>query len=229
LRATEQTIFINHYSQKQINMARFFFVLLFLLSQTAFLRAEAVRDSLIDLDDFFNTLTIHETVKSDSARVFTVEQRILDGYHQKAFDYIEQYKTVAVGEMEKFGIPASITLAQALVESGFGKSKMAQSINNHFGIKCKPEQRKQKGKCYVFHDDTRYDRFVKFENAWASYRAHSLLLKSERYQPLFELQKTDYEAWALGLQAAGYASDANYAKKLVRLIELYELYELDEE
>lgn len=201
-------------------------------------------DTLMNLNDFFQLLEhqkkekekrlnqTQERSKADTASITFVPripQRQLEDYHQKAFDYIDRFAHIAVAEQEKFGIPASITLAQGLVESGFGKSKMATSINNHFGIKCTPGQKRQQGRCYTFHDDTQHDKFLKFESAWASYRYHSKILQSERYQSLYELEITDYEGWAIGLQKAGYASDKNYAKKLIRIIEIYELYEYDEE
>lgn len=188
-------------------------------------------DTLANLDDFFEILEDYEDEEIDtSTTLFSTEipQRELEGYHQKAFDYINRFANIAIGEQEKFGIPASITLAQGLVESGFGKSKMARTINNHFGIKCTPGQKRQRGRCYTFHDDTRYDKFLKFESAWASYRYHSRMLQSDRYKSLYDLEITDYEGWAIGLQKAGYASDKNYAKKLIRIVEIYELYEYDE-
>ncbi len=186
-------------------------------------------DTLSNLDDFFEILDFMEEDKLDSIeQLDAVPQRKLEGYHQKAFDYIDRFAAIAIAEQKKFGIPASITLAQGLLESGFGKSTMANSINNHFGIKCKPNEKRIKGKCYVFADDTKHDRFVKFASAWESYRAHSILLQGERYLALYKLDTMDYEGWALGLQKAGYASDANYARKLIRIIELYELYEYDE-
>jgi flagellum-specific peptidoglycan hydrolase FlgJ len=200
---------------------------MFSIAQTT-VNDSLIRDTLRDLNDFFTVLNDYETAQKVNDGL-TIPQRELSHYHDKAFAYIERYHHVAVAEMNKFGIPASVTLAQALIESGFGKSKMATQINNHFGIKCTTYQRRQKGKCYIFADDTKYDRFVKFESAWASYRAHSMVLKYDRYKPLYELGEQDYEGWALGLQAAGYASDKNYAKKIVRIIELYELYEYDEQ
>lgn len=205
------------------------FIFLCFLPILNFASVDTIRiDTLADLDDFFEILEVKEKNEFNTYSNREIPQRILEDYHQKAFDYVERFGQIAVAEQEKFGIPASITLAQGLLESGFGKSTMALTINNHFGIKCTPYQRKQKGKCYVFADDTKYDRFVKFESAWASYRAHSLILQNERYKALYDLEPTDYEGWALGLQKAGYASDANYAKKLIRIIELYELYEYDE-
>lgn len=193
-------------------------------------------DTLISIDAFFDLLQKQEKSNLESNRIDSllsglsteIPQRQLEDYHQKAFDYINRFAQVAVNEQEKFRIPASIKLAQGLIESGFGKSKMALSINNHFGIKCTSQQKRQRGRCYTFRDDTEYDTFLKFESAWESYRYHSKVLQSERYKFLYKLEITDYEGWAIGLQKAGYASDKNYAKKLIRVIELYELYEFDE-
>ena len=193
-------------------------------------------DTLISIDAFFALLQKQEKNNLESNRIDAllsglsteVPQRQLEDYHQKAFDYINRFAQVAVNEQEKFRIPASIKLAQGLIESGFGKSKMALSINNHFGIKCTAQQKRQRGRCYTFRDDTEYDTFLKFESAWECYRYHSKVLQSERYKFLYNLEITDYEGWAIGLQKAGYASDKNYAKKLIRVIELYELYEFDE-
>lgn len=196
-------------------------------------------DTLMSLDDFFYLVDKQENIeknKAENKRIDSlmsgfnseIPQRQLENYHQKAFDYINRFAHVAIVEQEKFRIPASIKLAQGLIESGFGNSKMARSINNHFGIKCSAEQKRQRGRCYTFRDDTEYDKFLKFESAWESYRYHSKMLQSDRYKSLFYLEITDYEGWAIGLQKAGYASDKNYAKKLIREIELYELYEFDE-
>ncbi len=210
---------------------RLLFMIFLAIPLTIFASVDTIRiDTLTDLNDFFKVLEVIEMPELGNSISVDKEipQRVLEGYHQKAFDYVERFGRIAIGEQEKYGIPASITLAQGLLESGFGKSRMALTINNHFGIKCTAYQRQQKGKCYIFADDTKYDRFVKFENAWASYRAHSKVLQNKRYEGLYVLKPTDYEGWALGLQKAGYASDKNYARKLVRIIELYELYEYDE-
>jgi flagellum-specific peptidoglycan hydrolase FlgJ len=211
-------------------MKKLHFLIIFLCFMPIlnFAAVDTIRvDTLVNLEDFFKVLVDIDNPNLSNKNK-EIPQRILEGYHQKAFDYVARFGSIAVAEQQKYGIPASITLAQGLLESGFGKSTMATTINNHFGIKCTPHQRKQKDKCYIFEDDTKYDRFVKFESAWASYRAHSLILQNERYKHLYDLESTDYEGWALGLQKAGYASDTNYAKKLVRIIELYELYEYDE-
>lgn len=156
-----------------------------------------------------------------------IPQLQLSKHHDKAFRYIKKYKKLAIDEMNEFDIPASITLAQGLIESGFGLSKMATKHKNHFGVKCKC-RRCPKKKCFRYHDDTKYDRFRVYPSAWASYRDHSLFLQRSRYQHLYEFDVTDYENWAIGIQDSGYASDKRYAWKLIKVIELYKLYELDE-
>jgi flagellum-specific peptidoglycan hydrolase FlgJ len=146
---------------------------------------------------------------------------------QKQQQYVKRFATVAQTEMEKFGIPASITLAQGLLESNVGESKLAVENNNHFGIKCFSKSCK-KGHCSNHSDDTHKDFFRKYNSAWESYRAHSQLLKqSERYRPLFNLKPTDYRGWAKGLKEAGYATDPTYAEKLISLIEELQLHRHD--
>lgn len=138
-------------------------------------------------------------------------------------EYVERYAPVAVAEMQQYGIPASITLAQGLLESNAGDSQLAQRTNNHFGIKCFSNKCK-KGHCANFTDDSHKDFFVRYDNVWSSYRAHSAFLKNtRRYSPLFQLGPTDYAGWARGLAEAGYATDKKYADKLIALIENLEL------
>jgi flagellum-specific peptidoglycan hydrolase FlgJ len=121
--------------------------------------------------------------------------------------------------MRRFGIPASITLAQGLLESNAGDSPLVRKTNNHFGIKCFSKTCKR-GHCANFTDDSHKDFFVRYDNAWSSYRAHSQFLKNtKRYAALFNLDPADYRAWAQGLEKAGYATDPLYAEKLVALIE----------
>ncbi len=145
----------------------------------------------------------------------------------KCRDYIERFAPVAVAEMRKFGIPASIILAQGLLESNAGDSKLAQTTNNHFGIKCFSNQCK-KGHCANFSDDSHKDFFVRYANVWSSFRAHSLFLKnSRRYATLFQLDSRDYRGWAKGLEQTGYATDRNYAEKLIALIQNLELQVYD--
>lgn len=145
---------------------------------------------------------------------------------EKRMAYVERFAKVAQTEMKKFGIPASIKLAQGLVETNAGDSKLAVSNHNHFGIKCFSKSCK-KGHCSNFTDDTHKDFFRNYDSAWESFRAHSLMLKNPRYKHLFKLDSTDYEGWAYGLKKAGYATDKRYAEKLVELIEDLKLYEYD--
>ncbi|MBL7804595.1 MAG: glucosaminidase domain-containing protein [Saprospiraceae bacterium] len=147
--------------------------------------------------------------------------------NDKCQDYVDRFAPVAMAEMRKYGIPASITLAQALLESNAGESKLVKMANNHFGIKCTARHCK-KGHCVNYADDTHKDFFVKFPNAWGSYRAHSQHLHGKsRYAFLFELSRSDYRGWAKGLQQAGYASDKKYAQKLIALIERLDLHRYD--
>ena len=141
--------------------------------------------------------------------------------------YISRFAKVAQAEMRQYGIPASITLAQGLLETQAGKSPLATLHNNHFGIKC---FRKDcgKGHCANFSDDSHKDFFRRYDTAWESFRGHSLLLRAERYRPLFSLDKKDYKGWAHGLARQGYATDPQYADKLIRLIESLQLYRFDQ-
>lgn len=142
--------------------------------------------------------------------------------------YIERFAPVAVAEMRRYGIPASIALAQGLLESNAGDSPLARKTNNHFAIKCFSKTCKR-GHCLNFTDDSHKDFFIRYENVWSSYRAHSLLLKnSKRYSALFQLEPTDYRGWAYGLKKAGYATDPLYAEKLIALIENLSLHRYDE-
>jgi LysM repeat protein len=140
-------------------------------------------------------------------------------------NYILRYKQIAVREMNTFHIPASITLAQGLFESGCGQSELALNANNHFGIKCHLEW---KGPTYNMDDDEEQECFRKYTDPEQSYVDHSQFLATrERYAPLFQLGVTDYKGWAQGLKKAGYATNPEYANKLIRIIEANELYKLD--
>jgi len=141
------------------------------------------------------------------------------------FEYIERYKAIAIAEMDRYGIPASIKLAQALLESGNGNSILAREANNHFGIKCTPEW--IGGKTYQ-DDDRRDDCFRVYERPEDSFKDHSQFLLRKRYAALFELDKDDYKGWAKGLKAAGYATNPRYADLLIDLIERYELHRYDQ-
>jgi LysM repeat protein len=134
--------------------------------------------------------------------------------------YIEAFKSVAIQEMNANGIPASITLAQGILESGSGNSSLARYANNHFGIKCTAEW---KGKAYYKDDDQNNDCFRVYKDARESYRDHSEFLKRKRYSFLFELDKNDYKNWAIGLKTAGYATNPKYAEMVIGVIEKYKL------
>ena len=139
-------------------------------------------------------------------------------------EYIDQYKDLAIEEMLHYNIPASITLAQGIFESGAGRSELSVKGNNHFGIKCHGWA----GRSVYHDDDARNECFRAYDNVLQSYEDHSKFLRyNVRYNSLFTLQRTDYRGWAQGLKACGYATNPRYADKLIELIELYKLYELD--
>lgn len=144
---------------------------------------------------------------------------------QKCLEYIARFATTAREEAEQFGIPVSIKLAQALLESNAGDSQLASKENNHFGIKC--ASKCESCRCANYADDSPRDMFRVFDSAWYSFREHSKLLSNKRYKHLLEIPRTDYKNWAYGLQAAGYATDKQYAKKLIAIIEAFQLYQFD--
>jgi flagellum-specific peptidoglycan hydrolase FlgJ len=141
-----------------------------------------------------------------------------------AISYIERFKQIAIREMNNSGIPASITLAQGILESGNGNSELALKGNNHFGIKCTPEW---KGKTMLKDDDQKDDCFRVYKTPEESFKDHTEFLKRKRYAPLFELDKNDYRGWAAGLKEAGYATNPRYAELLISLIERYNLNRFD--
>ncbi len=138
--------------------------------------------------------------------------------------YISQWKDVAIDNMVNHGIPASITLAQGILESGDGNSDLARKSNNHFGIKCHSDW---KGKKVYHDDDAKGECFRKYDNARESFADHSAFLKKPRYAGLFELDITDYKGWAHGLKKAGYATNPKYATRLIELIETSNLTQYD--
>ena len=142
-------------------------------------------------------------------------------------EYIEKYKEIAKKDMIDYGIPASITLGQGILESGAGTGPLSIQANNHFGIKCHKEWN---GPSVNYDDDTEQECFRKYSEPNESYRDHSLFLTSrERYSKLFKLEKDDYKSWAQGLKDAGYATDVAYPTKLIGLIERYQLQKYDAE
>lgn len=141
-------------------------------------------------------------------------------------EYIEKYKDAAMRKMAEFKIPASITLAQGILESGTGNSRLAKHANNHFGIKC---HKGWKGQKFFQDDDLKNECFRKYKTVEESYKDHSYFLtKRDRYSDLFKLDITDYKAWAKGLKKAGYATNPRYPEVLIKIIEDYELYKFDQ-
>lgn len=147
-------------------------------------------------------------------------------WNSKYQAYIDKYKDLAISEMLKYNIPASITLAQGLLESGAGMSELTRKGNNHFGIKCHDWL----GATTYHDDDEDQECFRAYRDAYESYEDHSkFLARQPRYKRLFSLKRTDYKGWAHGLKSCGYATNPNYAKKLIGIIELYKLHKFDNE
>ncbi len=138
--------------------------------------------------------------------------------------YISAYKKIARKEMKQHGIPASITLAQGILESSSGNSELARKANNHFGIKCTSDWH---GRSYHADDDKPNECFRRYRHAEHSFHDHSEFLKRKRYEKLFDLDRDDYKAWAQGLKKAGYATNPKYPQLLINLIEKHELYRYD--
>ena len=147
-----------------------------------------------------------------------------EGLSRQYLDYIERYKNMAVDQMLRYKIPASITLAQGLLESGAGTSVLARKANNHFGIKCGGVW---KGPYILQDDDARNEKFRKYRSVEESYEDHSRFLKQARYASLFKLSMKDYKGWARGLKRCGYATNPRYASLLIDLIERYDLDKFD--
>lgn len=148
-------------------------------------------------------------------------------YSERVANYILEFKDIAKEEMLQYGIPASITLAQGILESGAGMGELTLRANNHFGIKCHTGWEGDR----VYHDDDeRQECFRKYKDPKYSYRDHSLFLtQRSRYQDLFKLRKDDYKGWAKGLRKAGYATDPKYPDKLIGIIERYNLEKYDDD
>ena len=146
-------------------------------------------------------------------------------WNQAYQQYIDQYKDIAIEQMQRYHIPASITLAQGLLESRAGLSDLTRRSNNHFGIKC---HNGWTGRTTYQDDDARNDCFRVYNSAYESYEDHSrFLVNGRRYSSLFQLKPTDYKGWARGLKAAGYATNPQYANKLIDIIQCYKLDQYD--
>jgi hypothetical protein len=171
-------------------------------------------------------------MKKQSALVFFLFLFLTSLSQNPSYDllvnlYVKAFSPVAVKEMNLYHIPASITLAQGIIESGAGQSRLAKEANNHFGVKCHKDW---SGKTFYKNDDQPDECFRKYDNPEESYRDHSYFLtQRDRYQGLFRLPVTDYRGWAGGLQAAGYATSKQYSERLIGIIEKYQLYVFDRE
>lgn len=173
----------------------------------------------------FSIRNLSPLLSPESLRRRGIPEEIIEARLQVCKDYVARHAEVAKAEMKDYGIPASITLAQGLLESDAGESTLARQSNNHFGIKCRS---KCLGcTCRNYSDDDIYDMFRVFESARESFREHSILLTSPRYKHLQKLGITDYKGWAKGLKAAGYATDPKYAEKLIKIIEALDLHQYD--
>ena len=161
--------------------------------------------------------------KIDSQTITKAEKNYTN--KEKIEFYINRYSSVARTEMKTYGIPASITLAQGILESGMGYGRLAKEGNNHFGIKCHKDWKGDR----IYHDDDKKGEcFRVYNDPASSYRDHSLFLKTRsRYDFLFEIKTNNYKAWAKGLKKAGYATDPKYPEKLISLIERFELNKFD--
>lgn len=168
---------------------------------------------------------VEKNTKAEEPRVVEVPVNI--SYNERVANYIKEYAQISKEEMLQYGIPASITLAQGILESGAGAGELTQKANNHFGIKCHTGW---EGETVYHDDDERGECFRKYNDPKYSYRDHSLFLtQRSRYKDLFTLRKDDYKGWAKGLRKAGYATDPKYPDKLIGIIERYNLQAYDHE
>lgn len=170
----------------------------------------------------------HPTKKTEKQeKTAEVKAPVNIPYNQRVANYIEEYSGIAKEEMIQYGIPASIKLAQGILESGAGNSELALKSNNHFGIKCHTGWT---GGSVSHDDDEKGECFRKYNDPKYSFRDHSLFLtERSRYRDLFSLKKDDYVGWAKGLRKAGYATDPSYPQKLIGIIERYQLSRFDKE
>ncbi|RED47915.1 glucosaminidase domain-containing protein [Seonamhaeicola aphaedonensis] len=195
--------------------------LLFIICLVSFMFSCKTRKKIVDKPETTKTQTV---VKAEETPIPSVTLKKV--YTNDTERYIDAYRAIAQHEMQLYNIPASITLAQGILESGSGNGRLSVEANNHFGIKCHDWIGAR-----IYHDDDKKGEcFRKYKDAKYSFRDHSLFLKDrKRYAGLFKLKQSDYKAWAKGLKAAGYATDRKYPQKLISLIERYQLYKYDKE
>ncbi len=170
-------------------------------------------------------MTIREPSESKKENTISTPEAPPKTNFEQIQNYISIYNSIAVSEMEEYGIPASITLAQGILESSMGLGRLAKEGNNHFGIKC---HKNWKGKRIYHDDDRKGECFRVYKNPNQSFRDHSLFLtERSRYAFLFDFKSNDFKAWAKGLKKAGYATDSKYPQKLISLIERFDLDQYD--
>jgi flagellum-specific peptidoglycan hydrolase FlgJ len=187
-------------------------------------RKKTVRNNPRNAKPRYETKSNSEA-RRNNERVQRENQKAISSYtNYTVTSYIDRFKNIAVKEMNLYGIPASITLAQGLFESGFGNGELARVANNHFGIKCTSDWT---GRSYYKDDDRVDDCFRVYNNPEDSYRDHSEFLKRKRYARLFELDKNDYVGWAYGLKEAGYATNPKYPELIINAIKKYGLDQYD--
>ncbi len=165
-------------------------------------------------NDFANVAFL---IDPEMPRQADIPPEIVAEKQRVCLEYVQKYRKFAEMEESRYGIPSAITLAQGLLESDAGASRLTRNNQNHFGIKCFSTHCK-KGHCSNYTDDTHKDFFRRYDNAYESFREHSLLLQKPIYRALFRLKKNDIEGWARGLKSCGYATDKNYAKKLMLIV-----------
>tara|TARA_B000000477_G_scaffold17392_1_gene14906 strand:- start:474 stop:1058 length:585 start_codon:yes stop_codon:yes gene_type:complete len=193
-----------------------------------------VNNIIFNEDKFFIIFILIKVMKkifliiiifTSSCSSFKTISNVGNSVEEKINLYVKKYAPSATKNMRFFKIPASITLAQGILESGYGEGTLAKNANNHFGIKCHKDW---KGKTITHDDDEKGECFRSYKNPLRSYRDHSLfLVNRDRYSNLFKLKRKDYKGWATGLKAAGYATDPKYADKLISLIERFNLTRFD--
>jgi len=193
----------------------------YLFIATVLLSSCSARKAALTSNPFISS---HEARKNNEALQKSRSEAISNYTPFTVYSYIDRFRTIAIQEMNLYGIPASITLAQGLFESGNGNGDLAKIANNHFGIKCNSDW---KGKSYYKDDDLGNDCFRVYDRPEDSYRDHSEFLKKKRYAALFELDKNDYKGWAYGLKQAGYATNPKYPDLLIGVIEKYHLDQYD--
>lgn len=206
-------IFAKHFNLAQKRTIGFLFIAVVFLTACS-VRKKTVTASVSNKEAHKNNTVIQKANKEAIANYVPFT----------AASYIDRFKTIAIQEMNTYGIPASITLAQGLFESGNGNGDLAKIANNHFGIKCTGDW---KGKSYYKDDDNVNDCFRVYGKPEDSYRDHSEFLKRKRYAALFELDKNDYQGWANGLKQAGYATNPKYPQLIIGIIQKYNLDQYD--